>query len=577
MKKSSASDSNDYSYLADLNNDPASAYEYHFSGREYLRDLPVRPTRRKRDDNASSTTTTTTATATTWATIAEPPQSLVAPSHGNAASWYRDVRRHAYSFDWKIYIDNATASFPTLLSIVIVTVLIGLQRVVKSQTKYRITSHDDVTTSVLKVNEVAERIKGEKKKHQTHARNKVVGIFEMKQMNEGTIVADSKNNTDGMEGAKRTNIVPTCNTKQPESVDEKAKEGDTDRQSEIHPSIQGSSTQYDEDKIDQNDGVLVTTFDSTVNPTRNTSTETNQFIPPTSLCMTNYPMEEIASRWESKGLNRQKSLELAANFEMNMFFFDQLKLYLAGASFHLFGQMNDLSTRIHDQIDSNHREVMEAPEMEKLRRYREQVPYSLVNVTVMHQCLFLTFAARLYPHVMDVPTLILSSPGNALGAIIANLCPECSIPVTDPSMLPGASYYHYVPYFAMESWGNVFYQMSHAWVCIGRMLWCVFCIGICHRFLSRSASYAILAMVVIPWKDFFVTSGAVLVTNIFLTLWMLNKCKNFELNGKKISHNKEKKATEQRIHYYDWVVPRYQAAAYVSSLAIGFYMASSAK
>ena len=184
---------------------------------------------------------------------------------------------------------------------------------------------------------------------------------------------------------------------------------------------------------------------------------------------------------------------------------------------------------------------------------------------------FLALAGRLYPFVMDWPTLVLS-PVNALSTIITNLCPECIAPNTEQSAIAGASYL--ASYFAIEHCRNLVYQMSHAWVFVGRLIWCVSCLGFCHRFISRSLSYAILAIVFIPWKDFLLTSGAVLAANISLTLWMLKKCRNFELTAGRISPKSERsKTTEQIIKYYAWVIPRYQTAVYVSSAVIGFYMA----
>ena len=53
----------------------------------------------------------------------------------------------------------------------------------------------------------------------------------------------------------------------------------------------------------------------------------------------NFPITKIASRWESLGLSRQKSLELAANAELNWYFYQEIKHFVSSTAIHLFSVM----------------------------------------------------------------------------------------------------------------------------------------------------------------------------------------------------------------------------------------------
>jgi len=302
---------------------------------------------------------------------------------------------------------------------------------------------------------------------------------------------------------------------------------------------------------------------SIVNQTTMTTANSTHEPTPASLCMNNYSYNQMASRWESRGLDRQKSLELAANFEMNMFFLEHVKQFLRASSFQFFDQMNMHSSKIEHQLEANHREFMDMPEMEKLQNCREQIWYSLVNVKIMTRCLLLAFTARFYPFLRHMPTLI-TSPSSAFSVVISNLCPECIIP-TEQRTITMTSYLG--SYFASELWG--------ALILLSGMLYRMFavaCLGICHRFVSRSLCYAILAIMFVPWKALFMTFSGVLAINISLTLWMIRNCKNAEstMEGSCLESDKSK-STKQMIRYYSRSISRYQALVYISALTVGIY------
>ncbi|KAL7543329.1 hypothetical protein ACHAXR_012681 [Thalassiosira sp. AJA248-18] len=477
MKKTSTQD---YAYLTDLSD---SDFIYR-QGRDYLKDLPVRPTKRRQYDNYAEGSA----------------------YYRNVASWLRGV--HPKNMIWMGHRANAIV-LSTSISLVIGTV-VCFQRIRKSASKKSYQTTDFSSGADIKEHNIMPRKR--RKKRKRPAKKKCAIEHEEDQQTRETSVG-------------------TCN----------------------HEHII-----LGEPKCNQKEVVLVTQYDNAIvgHTTANLMDEPAS----TSSGITNHSYEQMASRWESRGLDRQKSLELAANFEINMFFFEQTKSFLSMASLQFLDQMNLFTGNIQHQIEKNHREIMEGPEMERLRRYRGQILYSLLNTKILTRCLLLALAARSYS------SLRFFSPTSIWKVIIANLCPECTGPITEQSTLAATSY---LASFALESWWNLVYEVPNALVCVARLFWCATCLGLCHQFVSRTLSFAILALVFIPWKGFLVTLAAVLATNMTLTLWMLKKCKNAEKSRKSQS-------TKQIIDYYDWIIPSYQTGVYLSSLLIGFYMAADA-
>lgn len=271
--------------------------------------------------------------------------------------------------------------------------------------------------------------------------------------------------------------------------------------------------------------------------------------------------EQLSSRWESKGLDRQKSLELAATFEMNIFFFEQLLHFLSTASLHFIRKMDVMHSQGQEQAEKHHRERMDAPEMEKLLRYRQQTGYILLKTPVVTRCLFLALASRFYVGVVDKSAPISSTIGVIINAAISTICHQCDgIPTVDTSQPSMTSY---VFEFGRSAVYQSLQYVTQAWVCFARILCYTICISLCHRHLSRSISYAVIASVFIPWKGVLGSACLVLMVNTILTLWM----------SRSVERKENSVGVRESINHYSRIMPRYQAAAYTSALLIGLYLA----
>lgn len=535
MNKKQTNQDDYYSYLKD----PDDSSTYLFAGREYLRDLPVRPTKRTRVDNEYQ--------AASWTTTATTPK-----------PWFHICVHHC-----RMYLDGYKANV-TLLStiastLVIVTLSIAavqIQRLRKSAAvNYPTTPLTTVTAATADahdddggdVHTTPKKKKRKKKKRKTPAKDKFTSASQqLSQCMDETGKAENKI----------------------EQHDVQEHKVDVSIELDI-----GEDTQDHDERLQKNGALVLTSVScdihTIVDRTRSITANSTNEPSSESLHMTNFSYHQMASRYESRGLNRQTSLELAANFEMNMFFFDKIKQFLCTSSYHIFGQF---SSKIQHQLETNHREIMELPEEEKLQQYRERTPNSLLNGKIMTRCICLAIAARFFPCLMRyMPTLIYSlSDGDIISGIISKLCPYCDT----SNIADQSSTTFMISYLARESWRILIYQQQ--WPLSLRMLFKFLfsgtCLGLCHHFVSRRLCYAILAIMFIPWRDFFVMSGAVVGANVFLTIWMLSRCKNTELMNKQAGreHNKD---TKDMIKYYARIIVWYQAGAYVSALVIGFYMA----
>lgn len=284
--------------------------------------------------------------------------------------------------------------------------------------------------------------------------------------------------------------------------------------------------------------------------------------------LTDQSYHQMVSRWESRGLDRQKSLELAATFEMNLFFFEQIKRFLSGASVQLFCEVNRISSNMQRQIQNSQVDaIAELPELEQLRRHREGAQYALLNTRILARCLLLAATARIHPHLRTVHELLLS-PSNALSTITTSVCPGCIDLFTGRSMTSS---------LASLLWNDLLVEKFLAAI---RSFWFAFWLAVCHRFVSRSLCYAILAVVFAPWREVLAVSCTVLALNTTLTVLMTKKCENIELTNAveapaPIGKRQGLSAREMN-SYYARIISRYQYVSYVSAFAAGICMAVSA-
>jgi len=274
-----------------------------------------------------------------------------------------------------------------------------------------------------------------------------------------------------------------------------------------------------------------------------------------------FPINEIASRWESLGLSRQKSLELAANAELNWYFYQEIKQFVSSAAINLFDQLGFHSLQILSQSETHHRQRLDAPALEELRKCRQEAKFSLLNTQLLCRCLFLAMAARFVRH-----DNLASLSNAAVSTFLSNLCPDCNTPIIQDTISNFL-------YYDLDSWRNVAYNlmesMSSAWYCVGRLIFCTFCLGILHC-VSRKLTYALLASTLIPWREI-ITTGIVLVAiNCLLTFSMLKRCSNFDLGLEKTGGDAKidpRQVTEQ----YKRQMSIYQALSYFLSICIGLF------
>lgn len=275
-----------------------------------------------------------------------------------------------------------------------------------------------------------------------------------------------------------------------------------------------------------------------------------------------FPINKITSRWESLGLDRQKSLELAANAEMNWYFYQEIKQFVSSTANHLFDQLGWHSLQLLSQSEAHHRERMNAPAFDMLRDCRQDAKFSLLRTQFLCQCLFLALAARLLRHD-NLASLI----NAAVGIFLSNLCPDCNTSIIQDT-------FSNFLYYDLDSWRNFAYNlmesMSSAWYCVGRLIFCTFCLGILHC-VSRKLTYALLASTLIPWRDI-VTTGVVLVaTNCLLTCSMLQRCSNFDVGLKKTGGNAVKIDPRQVTDLYKRQMNIYRAMSYFASICTGLF------
>lgn len=275
-----------------------------------------------------------------------------------------------------------------------------------------------------------------------------------------------------------------------------------------------------------------------------------------------FPMKEVASRWESLGLGRQKSLELAANAEMNWYFYQEVKQSLSTAALHLFDQMGWHTMQILTQSEKQHKEVLDAPAMNILRKHREDARFTLLNTQLLGRCICLALIARFARHE-NWASLI----NAAFSTLLSNICPGCDTSKIHDSM-PNFTYYD------LDSWRNTAHNlvesMSLAWFCVGRLLFCTICILILHN-VSTKMTYGLIASALIPWREIVVTGFTLLVTNCLLTLSMSRQCSNFDQELTRSGDDAVKIIPTQVAYKYNQTINMYHALAYFTSICIGLF------
>ena len=498
-------------------------------GREYLQGLSIRPTKRQREEGTGE----------------------AASREDLTCSW---LDNYHTSLIWRGY-NIAIVAISSILILLTVVIVVSVLRSSKFSSKCQIPSA--VISTTADCTPKTKKKKKKTKRRKTPAKENIVAIANncgkseshkqssikineeaIKTLKESVIIKDSGNNDLSLTAFKNETFWS-------------GKKLDFEQQEENLVPITPAS----EIKLKRDDDVEVAT---------DVIVPINTFAKP-DLCIS-----RIASRWESKGLSKQKSLELAANFEMNAFFFEQIIQFISSLFSQSIYKLDAHFVTKQQQAERHHSERMNAPEIEKLCQYREQISFQLLNMPSLSRCMCLTLVSRFYFSIADMSTM-LPSPNNTLNVIFSNLCSQCPLPGIGQSQISVASLY------ALGGWSNWVHQslqsMSCAWVCVTRLVWCAVCLGLCCRYISKSLSYFIIGLIFIPWGEILMISFSVTLMNIFLTLCMIRHRASFDISLTGQYKNVDVDKVKHTIKCYADIIPRYQAISYFLSTSIGIFAA----
>lgn len=280
--------------------------------------------------------------------------------------------------------------------------------------------------------------------------------------------------------------------------------------------------------------------------------------------LTNIHIEQLAQRWESKGLDRQRSLELAAHFEMNMLFFRELQHFLYLSACNCMNRLVWMHSVSLDQINQNHQERMNAPHLEAISRCRHQMKFVLLNTRVLIKCVLAAVTSKYISIHGNIPMLWSKITSfditfGALSAIYSAICSECSIGANGP--IETSSYYYGFDYL-----GNYLYQgadfLSCAFLCFVKILWYASILIFCDRYISRGLSCAIISMFFLNWQSLLKLGMAIVATNFLLTLFL------FKLTSAKSSKLEVHEVTE----YYMQCIQLSELFSPFPSILLGVYL-----
>lgn len=245
--------------------------------------------------------------------------------------------------------------------------------------------------------------------------------------------------------------------------------------------------------------------------------------------LTDIQIEHLAQRWESKGLDRQKSLELAAHFEMNMLFFREVQHLLSVSAFGLMERFAFMHSTSLDQMRQQHQEQIDAPHLESINRYRRRMVYMPLNARIFTRCILAAIASKYcfmrgYISVWD----ILPTFNNAIGTLYSTMITGCSFETTELTMESsyGFDYLSSYLYQGVET-------LSCTFLCSIKILWYALLLVFCQQYIPRSISCVIIAAFFVDWMSIIQLGMAIAAVNILLTVLLCKlmdtKCSNLEV------------------------------------------------
>lgn len=275
------------------------------------------------------------------------------------------------------------------------------------------------------------------------------------------------------------------------------------------------------------------------------------------LCLSNFSIDQVAQIWEARGLNRQKSLELAAHFEMQMLFFREMLHFLSTASFHFIKKIELMQSKCREQTERHHQEIVDAPHHEKILRHRKHISYMLLKAPILTRCIFTAMASKFYfTHAETIHRF--TSVKTVLSQILSSICPDCSIPNF------GVAQLSWMPLFAPGFWRSLTFQgveLACTCLCAVKIILFLSCLMFCHHFISKS-SCTMIAIIFINWRSILEVASAVVAMNVILTV----------LARRSLDSRVEHMTTKEAANYYDSSISMCEVFAHIVSLFVGCYL-----
>jgi hypothetical protein len=263
--------------------------------------------------------------------------------------------------------------------------------------------------------------------------------------------------------------------------------------------------------------------------------------------------EQFTQRWESKGLDRQKSLEVAAHFEVKMIFLWGLQhIALDIVNRFVWMHFNNL-----EHIKQQHSDQMNAPYLEEMKKHRQDMTYRLLNFRFLTRCIILALASRFY--FMNGNALLwnwvhIPSFNNMLNHVFSFICPECSTELILSSSSYGLLSFRSYMYSSVES-------ISCTVICSMKIVWYAALLLFCHQYISKSLSCGVVALLIVDWKSICQLGVVVTVMNLMLTMMI---CKHMDAKG-------ETMGTREASKYYERCTLSSEVLAHLISILVGFF------
>jgi hypothetical protein len=180
----------------------------------------------------------------------------------------------------------------------------------------------------------------------------------------------------------------------------------------------------------------------------------------------------------------------------------------------------------------------------------------LLDVQMLTICISLALASKFYMAFVGISTLQkLLTFNNILSLAFSKICPGCSAPNNQVVQLSLPSLYSY------NFWSDLMYQGIDSISCTFLCSMKVMLIVLIHQCISRSVSYAVIALLFIDLRSLILMGRAVVVVNILLTIsvcWYLD------------ARRKQMAAKEAAMYYERWILGC-KVLAPTFSILLGIY------